>query len=59
MFLDARFIVVTLIKLDLMILYKETHQWQRQNEPVCYEITVKEPAGAKQIINDLIKDSVQ
>lgn len=38
--LDSRFIIVTLIKLDLMILYKETHQWQKWNESKCDEIIV-------------------
>ena len=54
-FLDTRFIVVTLIKLDLMILYKETHQWQRQKGDYCECL---QPTGARQIIGDLSKDKL-
>lgn len=54
-FLDTRFIVVTLIKLDLMILYKETRQWQRQKGDYC---ECFQPTGATQIIGDLSKDKL-
>lgn len=37
---NTRFIVVTLAKLDLMSLYKETHELQRQIEPECDAVAV-------------------